>query len=205
MGDNARGARTVTANLHELARRRIITLTAGGAGMPNTITLLDEQGNEQPYRRPAGPADGGSYFRVPEAFWTTGLIGEVSGPGLAMYLILLYYHRRSAASTGARDFAEPTPTWFSENSFRQRHGLSEDTRLAGIQNLRDLGAIQVNTVSIDSSGGNSQRRYQRRHVTLNPRYEPPPRGEKPDTGARKSLVELPSSETAFSTLRDRLK
>ena len=179
--DVHQGARIVNANLKELAARGFVTSIPGTPGMPKTITLLDEHGTGQLYRRPDG-VDGDAYFRIPEQLWTTGLIGQLSGPALVMYLAMLYHHRRFPTDKPGRFTTRPI--WFTAKSFHALHGLSEDTRLAGIRELHRLGVLTIDTVSADSSGrpGGGGIRRQRRHLTLLPAYEPPLPDTKPLTG-----------------------
>ena len=171
--DPDRGARTVTANMHELVRRRFVTIDPGDPGMASTVTLLDDMGTGEPYIRPDGTT--GSFFRVPEQLWTTGVIGELNGPALVMYLMMLYYYRRPEAtdSTDHRRVPPAPPIWFANKGFRDSHGLSEDTRLAGIRALQAAGVIDVDSVSVDSSGAAGHRRFRRQLLTLTPKFEPP--------------------------------
>lgn len=173
IADPNRGARTVTANMHELARRRFVKIDAGDPGMANTVTLLDDMGTGEPYARPDGTT--GSFFRVPEQLWTTGVIGELNGPALVMYLMMLYYYRRPEATDSTdRQRVQPAhPVWFATKGFRDSHGLSEDTRLAGIRALEEAGVIDIDSVSVDSSGATGHRRFRRQLLTLTPRFEPP--------------------------------
>lgn len=162
--DPSAAARKITTTLRELDRRGFLALTENAGGTPPTVTLLDERGGGEPYVRPDGTT--GAYFRIPEQLWTTGLIARLSGPGLVMYLATLYYHHRD-------DHGVAPPVWFVGKSFHARHGLSEDTRLDGLRNLEDNGAVYVDTVSIDNTGNRGQRTYSRRLFTLLPAYEPP--------------------------------
>lgn len=189
LDDPVKGPRAVAANLQELARRGFIDITAGEPGMANIVTLLDELDEFGPaYVRPDGHS-GGSFFRVPEQLWTTGAIGRLSGPGLVMYLMVLYYHHRPdgvefVPGVGLRLPAAP-PVWFSPKAFSERHGFSEDTRLAGIQNLRDAGMVQVETelVDIQNPSGSGHRRFRRQLLTLDAPYVPPPPGSPPTNDA----------------------
>lgn len=180
--DPHQGARIINANLKELATRGFLTLTPGTPGMPKTITLLDEHGTKALYRRPDG-TDGDAYFRIPEQLWTTGLISQLSGPALVMYLAMLYHHRRIPTDKPGQFTTRPI--WFTAKSFHTLHGLSEDTRLAGIRDLHQLGVLTIDTVSIDSSGqpGGGGIRRQRRHLTLLPAYQPPLPDTKPHPGS----------------------
>ncbi len=182
--DPVRGPRTVTANLQELARRGFIAIAPGEPGMANVVTLLDDLARPgQPYLRPDGKS--GSYFRVPEKLWTTGAIARLSGPGLAMYLVVLSNYHRPAGrehspGEGIRTPAAP-PVWFSPKRFRERHGLSEDTRLAGVRNLRDAGMVDVETeyVDVQNRPDSGHRRFQRQMLTLHPLFVPPLPGRAP--------------------------
>jgi len=186
LDDPVKGPRTVTANFQELARRGFIAIEPGQPGMANVVTLLDDLARPgEPYLRPDGKS--GSYFRVPDRLWTTGAIARLSGPGLAMYLIVLSYHHRPAGvehppGEGVRTPAAP-PVWFSPKGFSERHGLSEDTRLAGIRDLRDAGMIEVETEHIDiqNQSGSGHRRFRRQMLTLHPLYVPPLPGRVPSS------------------------
>lgn len=187
IADPIRGSRTVAANLKELARRRFILITPGEPGKANIVTLLDDQGRTgMPYVRPDGKDS--PFFRVPEQLWTTGMIARLSGPGLVMYLMLLYYHRLPAAAesdAGQRTrVPSAPPIWFSPNSFAERHGLSEDTRLAGIQDLRNAGVIQVDSQLMDTVGPSGRSRFRRQFFTINPPFTPPLRGTVPTRSTR---------------------
>ncbi|WP_407727683.1 hypothetical protein ACJEDT_26130 (plasmid) [Rhodococcoides fascians] len=157
--DPQRGARVVTANFKTLADRGFITVDHSTA--PPTVTLLDELGTRGPYNRPDGK-DGLSYFRIPETLWTSGVIGTLSGPGLAMYLVLLYYHRRDRPGM-----------WLSPSYFHEHHGLSDGTRLDGITDLYTQGVISVKERVIDNSGGTENRTFPRRILTLDRHFAPP--------------------------------
>lgn len=191
--DPVKGPRTAAANLQELARRGFITIESGEPGMANVVTLCNEMVHTGgPYIRPDGKS--GSYFRVPEQLWTTGAIARLSGPGLAMYLIVLSYHRRPGgmehpSGQGIRTPAA-LPVWFSPNGFRERHGLSEDTRLAGIRDLRDAGIVEVETRHIDvqNQPGSGHRRFRRQLVTLHPLYVPPLPGLAPSSSPARATT-----------------
>ena len=184
MNDPVKGPRTIAANFQELARRGFIAIEPGEPGMANVVTLLDDHAQPgKPYLRPDGKH--GSYFRVPQELWTTGAIARLSGPGLAMYLIVLSYHHRPTGiehppGEGIRTPTAP-PVWFSPKGFSERHGLSEDTRLAGIRDLRDAGIIEVETEHIDvqNQSGSGHRRFRRQLLTLHPLYVPPLPGRAP--------------------------
>lgn len=187
IADPIKGSRTVAANLNELARRQFLIITPGGRGKANIVTLLDDHGRTgMPYSRPDGRDS--PFFRIPEQLWTTGMIGRLSGPGLVMYLMLLYYHRLPAAAEsdlGPRTrVPSAPPIWFSPKSFAERHGLSEDTRLAGIQDLRAAGVIQVDSQLMDTAGPSGRSRFRRQFFTINPPFTPPLPGAAPSSTRR---------------------
>jgi hypothetical protein len=65
-------------------------------------------------------------------WWTRGWIIELSGPGLAMALILLHAGRRLDREI-----------WFSPSVANSIYGLSADTRSAGIAELKEFGLVRV--------------------------------------------------------------
>lgn len=188
--DPVQAARVATSNIKTLADRHLIRIDSGDAGMPPALTLLDEFGTGAPYRRPDG-SDGLSYFRIPEALWTTGAIGALTGPGLAMYLILLHYHR-----------AESPGTWLSPRYFHARHGLSEGTRLNGISDLYTNGVITVRQQTIDNNGRTEGKTTPRRVLTLNRSYAPPPASRKPSPTV--PFADPPQAPSTFTQVVDAL-
>lgn len=184
ISDPDRGARTVTANFKALADRRFITLEPAKGGLPPRVTLLDELGTGGPYSRADGK-DHLSYFRIPETLWTSGAIGDLSGPGLAMYLVMLYYHR-----------SDRPGVWLSPNYFSEHHGLSEGTRLHGINDLHEQGLISIEERIMDSAGTTENKMFPRRILRLNRKFLPPPAAEDPavrtpDVFADPPPVEMP--------------
>ncbi|MFT4398406.1 hypothetical protein ACLTEW_26130 [Gordonia lacunae] len=161
----SRGARAVSANFIELAQRGFVVVEQGRKGEPAVVGLLDETGTREPYRQPFLTKS--SYFRIPESFWTTPAISSLTGPGLAMYLLLLHYFRIEEDGTRRK-------VWFSADSFHSRHGLAESTRLEGISALQDVGIITVTEQAFDNKGGGEFRTFYRRFLELHPSYEPPP-------------------------------
>jgi hypothetical protein len=154
--------RSVNQNLKVLAERKHIVLTPGRAGYSPTVEVLSELGTQDPYSRPKG-SDGDVYFRVPHTLWTTGRIGDLDGPGLAMYVILLSRYIPS----------KPRPVWFSDRAFRDAHGFSENTRLSGLNQLVNLGMASMEEEYVDApklGGGYGTTR--RRLYMLTPQYAP---------------------------------
>lgn len=65
-----------------------------------------------------------NFIQVRHALWTQdGLIGKLTAPGLAMFLIVTSYYNPN--TNKGEDL------WFSEKPFRERHGFAEATARAG--------------------------------------------------------------------------
>jgi len=130
------GSRRINDAIAWLAEHRFIETTPR-PGHPTTLTLLDESGTGEPYQvpgavmnqlrtSPEGSWSRHRYFKLPPTFWTSGWITTLSGPAIAMLLILLL-------ETSGLD---PAPeTWFSPTVADRRFSLSEDTRAAGLREL----------------------------------------------------------------------
>lgn len=143
------GARRINDSVLWLERNGLVSV-AGEPGQPNEVTLLSELGNRTPYELPglaynrlrATPsgAEPHRYFQLPNALWTNGWLQVLSGPGLAMLLVLY-------TELGRRD---PTTTdlWFSPQQAELRFALSEDTRSKGLRELRAAGLVSANRRSI---------------------------------------------------------
>lgn len=136
--DERTGVRAVRSSWAELVHRGFCTMTPGEtAGDVPTYTLRSEVGDNQPYTIPRGHG-GDHYFRVPEAAWTRGLLGdqELTGPGLAMYLVAL----RTANLLGRTDSLV-----FPAKAFVRDVGLSDVTRKKGLRNLDEIGVLVATT------------------------------------------------------------
>lgn len=159
-----KGARSVSTNLHELDRRGFIRLEPGRRGYNSKVTLLNETPPHGDYSLPH--TDGGSgYFRLSEKLWTQGLIGDLDGASLAMFVLLTYYYRA--------DTHETDGVWFSPNYFKERHGLSDTTRNRGLQGLVASGAAHVQETFVDTEIDGQYRSFPRRVFRLDPQYYPP--------------------------------
>lgn len=142
------GAHAVLDALHDLHERGFIQLDTTGTNRMR-ITLLRETGDQHSYSFP-DPAEGESYFRVPRALWTSGVISEMSGRALALYLIAL-----SHAGWGEREF------WINQSLFAARYGLGETTRKKGLRELVELGVLEITSVSRSMPGELSGRTFRR--------------------------------------------
>ena len=73
------------------------------------------------------------YVSLPVSLWTSGWVATLSGPGLAMLLILL-------SSARGRT---PEDLWFTPQVASDRYALSETTRARGIEELQRYGLVSV--------------------------------------------------------------
>lgn len=195
------GARAILDTLHELEERGFVALT----GLPKgglEIQLLRETGTGEQYTFPDPSMPAGSprhfggegkdsYFRVPRAFWDSGMVQEMSGRALAMYLIVLSY-----AGYDNRDF------WLNATLFDELYGLGETTRKRGMKELVDLGVLEVVFVSRSAPGDSSGRRFRRNVYRLNPAFSYAP-GEPEDTEPDSTPTALPDTPTVPAQPRRR--
>lgn len=166
-----KGVRRIHQAIRDLADQGMITAQDRG-GHPSTLRLLDDTGSRQPYEPPSEAYNRLSqahadpdllrlhyYFRVPSRIWTEGYMPQLSGPGIAMLLVLLSQQR------GAQRVPE---VWLAPNEADRRFRLAAATRSKGLQELRDLGLITTRKkiVSQDGSYITFQRRRNVHTVTL---------------------------------------
>lgn len=142
------GTRRVQAALRKLAGLRLLELEPD-PGFPPTIRLLSEDGSGKVYipaynkyqlSRDSALDSRSLYFKVPATMWTTGVMQEMRGPALAMYLVL------------ASEQAYLKPQWFSTEQFPERYGLSAGTRAEGTRALEELGLLEVSKQILDDRG-----------------------------------------------------
>lgn len=160
------GARAVRDSFKTLQARGLIDHAEGPQGVP-VVQLLREDGSGRPYSSPVASAPGAPvpepYFRVPANLWERGMIGRLSGPALAMYVIVLRLWRTD----------QPSPlVWFSPPQFKERFGLAESTRKAGLRELVDQGVLIEEKRAIDSSGGSGNRMFRRNVYMLEDIFAP---------------------------------
>lgn len=131
------------------------------------VRLLREDGSGKPYSSPVAHAPGEpvpqQYFRIPASMWEDGMLGRLSGPGLAIYVISMRILRTDN---------QEARVWISPDSFRERFGLSEGTRKEGFRELVRQGIATESQQVIDSSGGADYRRFRRKVYTFDDRYRP---------------------------------
>lgn len=158
------GSRAVRSNWMELARRGFVYSRRSNqpGGVP-TLGLLREDGSGDSYSIPLGTG-GDTYRRIPESAWKTLFWDdELTGAGLAMYLVALRAHGQ----------AQGRPLVFSAGSFGESYGLGESTRKSGLKNLVDLGVLDVARRSADDLGSQGMRRRYRNVYTLVDHLSPP--------------------------------
>lgn len=133
------GARTIRDCLHELEERGFIALRASGPKVE--IILKNESGQDQPLgiRQYRPPYELEPYIQVPRTFWTSGLVGRLSGAGVAMYLVSLALTRH-----------DQTDFFLAGRFFEERFGISRSSRKRGLSELTDEGVLTVESVeSVD--------------------------------------------------------
>jgi hypothetical protein len=139
------GARRINQAFGWLEKHDFIAVQAR-PGHPSRVTLLSDLGGGGEYSvpgaeynklrgAPAPVRDQHRYIQLPATAWTSGWIATLSGPGLAMLLVLL-------TELGPRD-ADSTDLWFSPRVADMKYALSEDTRTAGIRELTNAGLVLV--------------------------------------------------------------
>ena len=140
------GARRVLDAIAWLETHQFLTVE-NRPGHPSRVTLLRELADGQPYSVPGAtfnklrgqdPDDvtvtQHRYIQLPPTLWTSGWMAVLSGPGLAMLLVLL-------TELGGRDTEREI--WFSPGMAKRRYDLSEDTRTAGIRELANAGLVTI--------------------------------------------------------------
>jgi hypothetical protein len=149
-----KGVRRIHEALRDLVDHKLITVQDRG-GLPSLVTLLQEDGSGADYEPPSevynrlaqAKADPEvlarhRYFRIPSKIWTEGHIARLSGPCLAMLLVLLCEGR------GVRN----APVWFTPDIARERFRLADTTRTKGLQGLRELGLMRTTQAVVSQDG-----------------------------------------------------
>lgn len=141
------GARRILDAIAWLEQNGFVTVESR-PGHPSRVTLLSELGDGSPYSVPGaefsklrGKKDASDdlvarhrYVQLPPDLWTSGWLSVLSGPGLAMLLVLV-------TELGGR--AADREVWFSPGMAKRRFDLSEETRTAGIRELAGAGLVKI--------------------------------------------------------------
>ncbi|WNV86659.1 hypothetical protein [Umezawaea sp. Da 62-37] len=164
-----RGARRIHSAIHDLVDRDLARVRDRG-GQASAVRPLSDRGNARKYEPPSetynrfkqkGAGERAlqphRYFRLPSGLWTAGHIAALSGPALAMLLVVRCEQRGN----------ENTPVWFSPKVATERYGLAESTRVQGLQQLRDRGLLTTETRSVSESGAFIDQIRRRNVHTLN--------------------------------------
>ncbi len=140
-----RGARKINAALAYLEGEGLVRLERR-PGFPSTVRLLDERGTGDEYSRP-GKDD--RYIKIPASFWTKQWISALTGPAVAIFLVLLEQRRH----------AEPTKhIWISPRIAAELYGLSSDTWTRGTKELAGHGLINVRPAPVNEHTWGLKRR-----------------------------------------------
>lgn len=140
-----RGARTINTALTYLSQERLVHLEPR-QGLPSVVRLLDERGTGTAYSRP-GKDD--LYVQIPLSFWTSQWISVLTGPAVAIFLVLLEQ----------RPHAKPKKRfWISPRIAKDLYGLSRDTWTRGTKELAGHGLIDVRPAPVDEHTWGLKRR-----------------------------------------------
>lgn len=151
---DGRGTRRVLAAFRDLEDRDMVRIRDRG-GLPNAVRPMSDRGSAKTYEPPSETYNRlqqknaneallrrHRYFRVPSGLWTQGHIAALTGPGLAMLLVVRAEQRGK----------DNTPVWFSPQVASERYGLAESTRVQGLEQLRRQGLLTTTTQKISESG-----------------------------------------------------
>lgn len=141
------GARRILDAISWLEQKGFVTVESR-PGHPSRVTLLNELGDGAAYSVPGaefsklrGKKDTPDelvarhrYVQLPPDLWTSGWLAVLSGPGLAMLLVV-------ATELGGR--AADREVWFSPGMAKRRFDLSEETRTTGIRELAGAGLVKI--------------------------------------------------------------
>jgi hypothetical protein len=140
------GARRITAAIDWLEANSLLHVVRR-PGVPSQVFLRDERGTGAEYelpfaalqaKREQGETEDRDdyYVTLPSEFFTRGWIAVLSAPAVAMLLVMVLEARYSGRTRGL---------WHSPAQAKQRFGLSQDTRSAGLQELELYGIVDRRT------------------------------------------------------------
>lgn len=152
------GARRISAALDSLAGAGLVKLESR-PGAPTRVTVLDDRGTREPYELPfiswQAAQERGEvtrddlYLTLSAGLWTKGWISVLSGPAVALLLIMRLEANYARRSTGL---------WHSPAQFAQRFGLSADTRKVGLAELVRFGILDKRTAPVSPGVFDKKRR-----------------------------------------------
>lgn len=147
-----KGVRRIHQAVADLEERQLIEVEDRG-GRPPRITLLSEEGDGTPYEPPtaaynqakAGKASAAvlarhQYFKIPSVVWTDGHIAQLTGPALAVMLVLLAEQRGGGE------------VWFSPARADERFGLAPTTMTKGLRTLKELRLLRSRRKAVSEQG-----------------------------------------------------
>lgn len=163
------GARRINQAQRWLEKHDFIQIQAQ-PGHANRIIVLEESGDgASPYAPPGRLTNRlrddpeqqrrHLYAQLPAELWTHGYMALLKGAALACYLILLDQH-------GPGKVAAERPVWISPKLFKDRYGLSDDTRAKGMRELRAHGLVTITRKRVNPHDFDLERI--RNTYTLNP-------------------------------------
>lgn len=143
---DTKGAARVNAAVRRLVEAGYLA-SEKRAGQPSRLFLREETGAGEAYTHPGShwvskqakkSKDGPRYTRLPASLWLNGWIADLSGPALAMLLILLEQTRDKTYDG----------LWFSPSVAAKRYQLSETTRRKGVDELVKRDLIYVDRIPV---------------------------------------------------------
>ena len=134
-GPAGNGARRVSDAIDQLAKRKLL-VAERRQDTSRTVRLLSQDGTGDLYKP---PASAGRYVRLSRRLWDDRWMARLSGPALALFIVLLDFH-------GGR--AEPK--LISPAQDLRRYDLSPDTWTNGIGELKALMLVTVSRESPSS-------------------------------------------------------
>ena len=148
-----RGERRIRDAIRSLEHARLLK-TQRAPGHPVEVVLQSDSGDDTQYIHPGEvahaskekgerPSSRELYVQLPPGFWTRGWILVLSGPALAMLLIML-----ALTQNGAK-----AGVWLSPSQARARYCISEDTWTRGIAELQRYGLLGIHRKPVSEDFG----------------------------------------------------
>lgn len=181
-----RGDRRIRDAIRTLEEAQLLTANRE-PGRPIALTLLREDGTTDAYVHPGEPASAAKkqgavdlkelYVQLPPSFWTNGWAITLTGPGIAMLLVML-----TLTTNG-----DKSGIWISPKQARSQFALSEDTWTRGVAELRLHGLLEIRKKPVNEDFG--WRRVRNSYTINRARFDKPPDGqEQPDEKKKRTSV-----------------